>query len=250
MPPCPFSEGEILISRALRELEAAGYLERRRERVASGQIRTRTYFYDVPGGHGAGGHGPGSRGPGGHGPDGTPEPPKPSRPRVRPVVQETGPPVREAAPAPGPGPEEPEVPESPLPALADADPKAVAVLTALRRVDARLVLSAREAAHRAADRTASRPLPSPPGELPRVSPAGNASGRAAPRTSPTGRRTPGRRAAVPDLRRLRTRLPRPGTGTLPELPGPPRRGAPSGGRLNYCPGRPSRLRVDEAGQGP
>src|SRR3954452_21382943 len=45
-----FTEGEILISRALRELEAAGYLERRRERGPGGVIRTRTYFYDVPGG--------------------------------------------------------------------------------------------------------------------------------------------------------------------------------------------------------
>ncbi|CAL9493260.1 hypothetical protein SUDANB126_03286 [Streptomyces sp. enrichment culture] len=45
-----FTEGEILISRALRELEAAGYLERRRERLPSGRIRTRTYFHDVPGG--------------------------------------------------------------------------------------------------------------------------------------------------------------------------------------------------------
>ncbi len=45
-----FAEGEILISRALRELQAAGYLERRRERTPTGQVRTRTYFYDVPGG--------------------------------------------------------------------------------------------------------------------------------------------------------------------------------------------------------
>lgn len=36
-----FTEGEILISRALRELEADGYLERRRERTPTGQIRTR-----------------------------------------------------------------------------------------------------------------------------------------------------------------------------------------------------------------
>lgn len=34
-----FTEGEILISRALRELEAAGYLERRRERAPTGQVR-------------------------------------------------------------------------------------------------------------------------------------------------------------------------------------------------------------------
>ncbi|MFE5257606.1 hypothetical protein [Streptomyces coelicoflavus] len=127
-----FSEGEILISRALRELEAAGYLERRRERLVSGQIRTRTYFYDVPGGDG---------------PDGPPEPPTPPRPRERSVVRESASPLREVAPAPGPAPAPAlEETESPVPALADADPKAVAVLTALRRVDPRLVLSAREAA--------------------------------------------------------------------------------------------------------
>ncbi|MEU2267573.1 hypothetical protein ABZ568_14385 [Streptomyces olindensis] len=120
-----FSEGEILISRALRELEAAGYLERRRERTPTGQVRTRTYFYDVPGGHSA--------------PDG---PPKPPRPGKRPAPTDpAAAPRREAAPAPGP-----EEPGSPAPALADADPKAVAVLTSLRRVDPRLVLSAQEAA--------------------------------------------------------------------------------------------------------
>ncbi|SEQ71036.1 hypothetical protein SAMN04487983_1007151 [Streptomyces sp. yr375] len=43
-----FTEGEILISRALKELERAGHLERRRERGPSGRIRTRTYFHDVP----------------------------------------------------------------------------------------------------------------------------------------------------------------------------------------------------------
>ncbi|MET8826498.1 hypothetical protein ABZX40_28225 [Streptomyces sp. NPDC004610] len=103
-----FSEGEILISRALRELEAAGYLERRRERLPSGQIRTRTYFYDVPGG-------------GDPEPDGpTPEPPSP-------------PPARKPD-APGER------------ALADADPQAIAVLASLRRVDPRLMLSEREAA--------------------------------------------------------------------------------------------------------
>ncbi|KUN79910.1 hypothetical protein AQJ66_27615 [Streptomyces bungoensis] len=108
-----FTEGEILISRALRELEAAGYLERRRERLPTGRIRTRTYFYDVPGG--------GS-------PDDPPEPPKP---RAVPP---------EAAPVPPrPRPEE-------TASLSDADPRAVAVLASLRRVDPRLVLSEREAA--------------------------------------------------------------------------------------------------------
>ncbi|UUU33202.1 hypothetical protein JIX56_26880 [Streptomyces sp. CA-210063] len=120
-----FSEGEILISRALRELEEAGYLERRRERLPTGQIRTRTYFYDVPGG------GPDLD----PDPDGPPEPPKPRRPRKQPAaaaVEETvAAPVQAEA-------------ETPIP-LADADPQAIAVLASLRRVDPRLVLSAREA---------------------------------------------------------------------------------------------------------
>jgi hypothetical protein len=116
-----FSEGEILISRALRELESAGYLERRRERTPTGQVRTRTYFYDVPG----------------DGPQDPPEPPKP-RPGKQPTVPE---PRRTATPAPAP-----EEPDGPAPALADAAPEAVAVLASLRRVDPRLVLSAQEAA--------------------------------------------------------------------------------------------------------
>ncbi len=111
-----FTEGEILISRALRELEAAGYLERRRERLPTGQIRTRTYFYDVP--------------------DGPPEPPAPRGPRKR------------SATAPATAvPETPQpVDTEPVPSLVDADPQALAVLTALCRVDPRLVLSVQEAA--------------------------------------------------------------------------------------------------------
>ncbi|PZG76147.1 hypothetical protein C1I97_37360, partial [Streptomyces sp. NTH33] len=116
-----FTEGEILISRALRELEAAGYLERRRERLSTGQIRTRTYFYDVPGGTSD---------------DEPPEPPKPPRPRKQPTAAEA-PPASAAVPD--------ETAEPPVP-LADADPQAVAVLAALRRVDPRLVLSGQEAA--------------------------------------------------------------------------------------------------------
>ncbi|MFI5471295.1 hypothetical protein ACIA6D_13810 [Streptomyces cacaoi] len=121
-----FSEGEILISRALRELEAAGYLERRRERTPTGQVRTRTYFYDVPDGapH----------------PDGPPEPPRPRLPRKQPAAAAAVPPASAAVQPVAPA----EV-ETPVPS-ADADPRAVAVLTALRRVDPRLVLSAREAA--------------------------------------------------------------------------------------------------------
>ena len=132
-----FTEGEILISRALRELEAAGYLERRRERLSSGQIRTRTYLYDVPGGD--------------PGPDGPPGPPRPPKPRRQPVrsrpalarAEPTPAPAEQRSPAPQTDPEA----EAHAPApLADADPRAVAVLAALRRVDPRLVLSGREAA--------------------------------------------------------------------------------------------------------
>ncbi|MFE6826998.1 hypothetical protein [Streptomyces sp. NPDC057690] len=127
-----FDEGEILISRALRELEAAGYLERRRERTPTGQVRTRTYFYDVPGGCSD---------------DGPPEPLRPPRPRKQPDTAQAAPAagaVRAAAPAPA---REKTPQPAPSPASLDgADPQAVAVLTGLRRIDPRLVLSAQEAA--------------------------------------------------------------------------------------------------------
>jgi hypothetical protein len=142
-----FDQGEILISRALRTLEAAGYLERRRERQPNGNIRTRTYFYDVPGG--------------GPHPDNPPEPPKPPRPRSRPrprprkatlaAADGTAPSaVHEPAPAPPqpeprPQPQPQPQPEQPV-EVADIDPQVLAVLTSLRRVDPRLVISTREAA--------------------------------------------------------------------------------------------------------
>ncbi|MFE2062166.1 hypothetical protein ACFXDH_07130 [Streptomyces sp. NPDC059467] len=120
-----FTEGEILMSRALRELEEAGYLERRRERLSTGQIRTRTYFYDVPGNSPV--------------PE-PPEPPKPRRPREQPAATTTH--TQAATHTHEPAEAEAETPAS----LADADPRAIAVLTALRRVDPRLILSGREAA--------------------------------------------------------------------------------------------------------
>ncbi|MEU3095770.1 hypothetical protein ABZ690_13360 [Streptomyces sp. NPDC006967] len=124
-----FTEGEILISRALRELETAGYLERRRERLPTGQIRTRTYFYDVPGGD------PRT--------DPDPEgPPKPPRPRKPSAAERPAPSSAAAQATPVLAPDQPVEPV----ALADPDPRAVAVLASLRRVDPRLVLSEREAA--------------------------------------------------------------------------------------------------------
>ncbi|MFI1360687.1 hypothetical protein ACH4TV_45015 [Streptomyces sp. NPDC020898] len=127
-----FSEGEILISRALRELEAAGYLERRRERLSSGKIRTRTYFYDVPGG--------------GLDPDPN-ESPKRGRPRERAAVAAVAPvsvPMEETVAVQVQVPVQAEA-EAPAP-LVEADPQAIAVLAALRRADPRLVLTAQEAA--------------------------------------------------------------------------------------------------------
>ncbi|MFD8627769.1 hypothetical protein ACFV4E_28480 [Streptomyces hygroscopicus] len=116
-----FTEGEILISRALRELEAAGYLERRRVRGPRGVIRTRTYFYDVPGG---------------------PRPPTPPRPRKpRPdLAQEADAPEPETAADTGP------TASPPGPSLADADERAVAILASLRIADPRLILSRRDVA--------------------------------------------------------------------------------------------------------
>ncbi|WP_215447822.1 hypothetical protein [Streptomyces sp. ATCC 21386] len=148
-----FDEGEILISRALRELEEAGYLQRRRERTPTGQVRTRTYFYDVPGGK------PDPD------PGGSPRPPKPRHPRKQPAEATPAPAsasgaVRDTVETPVQAEEktdqaaEPETqteteteskPEAPAP-LSDADPRAIAVLAGLRRVDPRLVLSEREAA--------------------------------------------------------------------------------------------------------
>lgn len=44
-----FREGETTIARALNELGAAGYLERRRVPLGGGRVATRTVFYDRPG---------------------------------------------------------------------------------------------------------------------------------------------------------------------------------------------------------
>ncbi len=159
-----FDEGEILISRALRELEAAGYLERRRERTPTGHIRTRTYFYDVPGGDPEPDPNPDPD----PDPGGPPRPPKARAPRKRPATSAPVPgaeaasasastsgavrePVQVQVPAQvGEKTEEAAEPDSRTEAeapvlLADVDPRAVAVLAGLRRADPRLVLSEREA---------------------------------------------------------------------------------------------------------
>lgn len=121
-----FSEGEILISRALRELEAAGYLERRRERGPGGRIRTRTYFHDVP---------VRDRGPA---PAAARSMPPPD-PRPTPSVAPATPPARPARPA-RPAPEARQEDET------EVDERAAVILASLRIVDSRLILSRREVA--------------------------------------------------------------------------------------------------------
>ncbi|RII13139.1 hypothetical protein DSC45_24445 [Streptomyces sp. YIM 130001] len=135
-----FTEGEILISRALRELETAGYLERRRERTAMGNVRTRTFFHTDPGAD-AEPPGPEPK------PTHHPEPPRPRRVRAQhstPVPAQT--PAPATAPEPAPVPTQAPHPEPAPPALPTPDPEAIAVLASLRRTDPRLILSAPEAA--------------------------------------------------------------------------------------------------------
>lgn len=128
-----FDEGEILISRALRELEAAGYLERRRVREPNGKVRTQTFFYDVPRDAG----------------DRPPLPPPPSPP-TRPKKSE--PAESSSTPPEPPAPEaeaeaDTEAAAAPPPLdLDEADPQAVVILASLRIVDRRLVLSRSEVA--------------------------------------------------------------------------------------------------------
>ncbi|RFU82494.1 hypothetical protein DY218_32640 [Streptomyces triticagri] len=134
-----FSEGEILISRALRELEAAGYLERRRERMPDGSVRTRTFFYDVPGGEVVA-----KREAASVAPTTDPEPdpePEPEPPHRR---EPTEPDSERATPEPARRTDEAD--RSPRRPSPPPDPRAIAVLAALRRTDPRLVLSAPEAA--------------------------------------------------------------------------------------------------------
>jgi hypothetical protein len=140
-----FSEGEILISRALRELEASGHLERRREREPDGRVRTRTHFHDVP--------------PGDDDPDPTPPPGRRRRPAsARVPAPRTAPDATPlpSHPAPATAPPDPlpavvRSPQPPPAPLGEADPHAVRVLASLRTVDPRLVLSEREAARLAPD---------------------------------------------------------------------------------------------------
>ncbi|MFB6614736.1 helix-turn-helix domain-containing protein [Streptomyces sp. NPDC056367] len=124
-----FPEGEIRIGSALRELERHGYLERRRERLESGRVVTRTYSYNRPGSASGA------------------EPPPP--PPDREPVQESEP-QPEPVPQPAAGPPPPPVPRpaapAPPPAPQATHPQAADVLAGLRRHDPRLLLSERDVA--------------------------------------------------------------------------------------------------------
>ncbi|MCY0937457.1 helix-turn-helix domain-containing protein [Streptomyces sp. H34-S4] len=178
-----FPEGEVRIGSALRELERHGYLARRRERLESGQVATRTYSYNKPGAVA---------------PDTPPppeDPPTPPPPDHEPVPdpeqrRDTAPtPAPESAPEPGtePGPDpklctepgpvsgagqgalpesrEPDGPEAgpgpapvsapvsapetgaaPEPAPQQPHPGAAGLLAGLRRYDPRLLLAERDVA--------------------------------------------------------------------------------------------------------
>ena len=129
-----FTEGEILISRALRELEKDGFLERRRERTACGRIRTRTYAYDVPGTT------PAAVAPPAPSASLTPSAPSAPTPPARQAQRQAQPesPSPSSSPSPSPSPRPRPTPSQ---SLADADPQAVVILASLRIVDRRLLLS-------------------------------------------------------------------------------------------------------------
>ncbi|MGW3914311.1 helix-turn-helix domain-containing protein [Streptomyces sp. NPDC005070] len=160
-------EGETRIAAALRELEAYGYLSRRRERLSSGRVVTHTVSYNQPQGMTV----PASRP---RAPEPDPAPGRPPKPEPEPTAP-TAPPAGLApapAPVPGPAPESapapvpppptghapaptavstpaaPPVPRCPLPTPDTHDPgrhrTATALLASLRRQDPRLLLSERD----------------------------------------------------------------------------------------------------------
>ncbi|MFF4011164.1 helix-turn-helix domain-containing protein [Streptomyces sp. NPDC001717] len=153
-----FTEGEIRIAAALRELEHTGYLSRTREHLPGGRIITRTVSHNRPGAV------PEVRRPE---PTPPPPPPKPrSRPHAEPVPvpvpapvapeanlrpdpQPQPQPAREPEPAPEPRPEAPAAtPAPPVPTPSDVSPArhraASELLARLRRVDHRLLLGERD----------------------------------------------------------------------------------------------------------
>ncbi|MDX3097740.1 hypothetical protein PV417_24890 [Streptomyces sp. ME19-03-3] len=110
-----FTEGETRLARALNELEAEGFLERVPVRAANGQVRTLTYVYDDP---------------------------SPAAPATG-EAGNAAPPEPEPARGPKPQPATAPVPK-PTRATPPPTAEAIAVLTALRLEDPRLLLSERD----------------------------------------------------------------------------------------------------------
>ncbi|MDT0379811.1 helix-turn-helix domain-containing protein [Streptomyces sp. DSM 42041] len=106
-----FPEGEVVVARALRELEAAGYLQRTLVRLPNGRRITRTSFHDHPAARTAP-------------PSAPPTPPRKPQPQ-------------QDRPSPAPSPDADTTPNS---------REARHLLTALRVYDPRLVLGARDIA--------------------------------------------------------------------------------------------------------
>ncbi|MFJ5552670.1 hypothetical protein [Streptomyces sp. NPDC093225] len=142
-----YREGEIAIRRALNELVAAGYLERRRVPLGAGRFATRTIYYEKPGcGDAAEQAVPPSARPAPTAP--APPPPRPERP----APAEPAPPAVAEPPAAVEPPEPPPpTPAAPGPARVPAAPDgppvtgpAAEVLARLRVADPRLLLSVRD----------------------------------------------------------------------------------------------------------
>ncbi|MEV8534018.1 helix-turn-helix domain-containing protein [Streptomyces sp. NPDC051211] len=136
-----FPDSEYRIARALRELEAHGYLERSRVRLADGRVVTRTVSYNRPGSSPDpdrdpdsgldSGCGPGSSPGHGPGPEGELPPPPPPK--------GTGAAVGGAGPRSAGGLPRPGGPHNPARRRAAEE-----VLARLRRSDPRLLLGARD----------------------------------------------------------------------------------------------------------
>lgn len=119
-----FTEGETVISRALRELEADGWLERRVLRGPGGRFVTRTYVYTLPE------HAPADEA------EAAPPSPPPTPHKRAPSRADT------ATPLPSPHEKQPTPERSE--SAAPPSPQAVALLTELGARDPRLTFSHRE----------------------------------------------------------------------------------------------------------
>lgn len=140
-----FREGEITVRRALNELVAAGYLERRRVALGGGRFATRVISYDKPGCRAGAAPAKGSQA--------TAEPVPVPVPVPVPTPTPTLVTASETSPSPSPEPTpEPKPPPAPREAPPqEPSPPAVDVLTRLRSVDARLMLSWRDVKELAPD---------------------------------------------------------------------------------------------------